>query len=75
LLVDRRIREDQKLTAPEHCILYRSDEESIIIKKNDESYLTQDGGNLRIFSKCMNGAVADVMPIFDRVVFFWSDSR
>lgn len=34
-----------------------------------------DGGNLRIFSKCMNGAVADVMPIFDRVVFFWSDSR
>jgi Rps23 Pro-64 3,4-dihydroxylase Tpa1-like proline 4-hydroxylase len=37
--------------------------------------MTQDGGNLRIFSKCMNGAVADVMPIFDRVVFFWSDSR
>jgi len=34
-----------------------------------------DGGSLRIYSQLTKGRVMQVDPIFDRVVFFWSDSR
>ena len=32
-----------------------------------------DGGALKIYST--SGAVATVDPVFDRVIFFWSDRR
>lgn len=34
-----------------------------------------DGGSLKIYSQLTKGRVMQVDPIFDRVVFFWSDSR
>lgn len=34
-----------------------------------------DGGALRIHSKCVDGVVAQISPIFDRMIFFWSDRR
>jgi len=44
-------------------------------------YLNQDweckvnGGLLRIFPDGYSNRVADIEPIFDRVLFFWSDRR
>ena len=35
--------------------------------------LQTDGGALKIYSN--SGAVATVDPVFDRVIFFWSDRR
>jgi len=35
----------------------------------------RDGGALLIYSKCVEGVVAQVDPIFDRMLFFWSDRR
>jgi len=34
-----------------------------------------DGGSLKIYSQVNSGAVAKVDPVFDRVIFFWSDAR
>jgi len=34
-----------------------------------------DGGSLKIYTQVNNGAVAKVDPLFDRIAFFWSDSR
>jgi len=34
-----------------------------------------DGGTLKIYSSCMPGVVASIDPVFDRVIFFWSDRR
>jgi len=34
-----------------------------------------DGGSLRIFSKGGEGPVAEIEPLFDRMLFFWSDRR
>jgi len=34
-----------------------------------------DGGSLRIFSKGGDGPVAEIEPLFDRMLFFWSDRR
>lgn len=33
------------------------------------------GGLLRIFPEGCNDRVADIEPIFDRILFFWSDRR
>jgi len=35
----------------------------------------KDGGSLKIYSACVEGVIAQVEPIFDRVIFFWSDRR
>jgi len=35
----------------------------------------RDGGTLKIYSACVPGVIAQVNPIFDRVIFFWSDRR
>lgn len=35
----------------------------------------RDGGILRIFPEMNLGTVADIEPIFNRAVFFWSDKR
>jgi len=35
----------------------------------------KDGGALKIYSACVEGVVAQVDPIFDRIIFFWSDRR
>jgi len=34
-----------------------------------------DGGSLKIYSQVNKGAVVKIEPMFDRVVFFWSDAR
>jgi len=34
-----------------------------------------DGGSLKIYSQVNKGAVVKIEPVFDRIVFFWSDSR
>jgi len=34
-----------------------------------------DGGSLQIYSQVNNGAPVKIEPVFDRVVFFWSDWR
>jgi len=34
-----------------------------------------DGGLLKIYSKCVDGVVAEIRPHFDRMIFFWSDRR
>ena len=39
------------------------------------SPLQRDGGALRIYSKAGEGPVAEVQPLFDRMLFFWSDRR
>ena len=44
---------------------------AIIIKW--QILLQTDGGALKIYSS--SGAVATVDPVFDRVIFFWSDRR
>ena len=36
-------------------------------------HLQTDGGALKIYST--SGSVATVYPVFDRVIFFWSDRR
>jgi len=35
----------------------------------------KDGGSLKIYSACVKDVIAQVDPIFDRVIFFWSDRR
>merc|ERR1719500_2336724 len=35
----------------------------------------KDGGTLKIYSACVPGVIAEVNPIFDRIIFFWSDRR
>jgi len=35
----------------------------------------KDGGVLKIYSACVPGVIAEVNPIFDRAIFFWSDRR
>lgn len=35
----------------------------------------QSGGLLRIFPEGCNDRVADIEPVFDRILFFWSDRR
>ena len=37
--------------------------------------LQRDGGALKIYPSYMDGAVATVDPLLDRVIFFWSDRR
>ena len=37
--------------------------------------MQRDGGALRIYSKAGEGPVAEVEPLFDRMLFFWSDRR
>ena len=39
------------------------------------SFLKEDGGALKIYSTYVPGVVANIDPIFDRVIFFWSDRR
>jgi len=34
-----------------------------------------DGGSLKIYSQVNKGKVIQIDPVFDRVVFFWSDAR
>jgi len=34
-----------------------------------------DGGALKVYSACVPGVIAEVNPIFDRIIFFWSDRR
>ena len=38
-------------------------------------YFQKDGGCLKIYSTCVEGVVAQVNPVFDRIIFFWSDRR
>jgi len=35
----------------------------------------KDGGALKVYSACVPGVIAEVNPIFDRIIFFWSDRR
>ena len=35
----------------------------------------RDGGLLRIFPAAWDNRVADIEPVFDRMLFFWSDRR
>eukprot|EP00088_Acartia_fossae_P000351 TRINITY_DN1013_c0_g1_i2.p1 TRINITY_DN1013_c0_g1~~TRINITY_DN1013_c0_g1_i2.p1 ORF type:complete len:422 (-),score=58.65 TRINITY_DN1013_c0_g1_i2:177-1442(-) len=35
----------------------------------------EDGGSLKIYSQVNNGRVITIDPVFDRVIFFWSDAR
>lgn len=37
--------------------------------------LQESGGLLRIFPEGWSHQVADIDPLFDRVIFFWSDRR
>ncbi|XP_015791015.1 egl nine homolog 1 [Tetranychus urticae] len=37
--------------------------------------LQRDGGLLRMYPTCYENHVADIAPLFDRVLFFWSDRR
>lgn len=37
--------------------------------------ISRYGGLLRIFPEGCNDRVADIEPIFDRILFFWSDRR
>ena len=39
------------------------------------TFLKEDGGALKIYSTYVPGVVANIDPIFDRVIFFWSDRR
>jgi len=43
------------------------------LNKNWDSQV--DGGSLKIYSQVNKGKVIQIDPIFDRVVFFWSDAR
>jgi len=42
---------------------------------NKDWDITKDGGALKLYSKYGEGPVAEVEPIFDRMMFFWSDRR
>merc|ERR1719239_522638 len=42
---------------------------------NKDWDITKDGGALKLYSKFGEGPVAEVEPIFDRMMFFWSDRR
>ncbi|XP_046751070.1 prolyl hydroxylase EGLN3 [Diprion similis] len=42
---------------------------------NRDWNVEQDGGLLRIFPEGWQDSVADIEPIFDRILFFWSDRR
>jgi len=37
--------------------------------------LQEHGGLLRIFPEGWSDKVADIEPLFDRILFFWSDRR
>ena len=37
--------------------------------------MSEDGGMLRIYPSVWSDRVADIEPVFDRIVFFWSDRR
>lgn len=37
--------------------------------------LQRDGGVLRLFPQMNDGIVAEIEPLFNRVIFFWSDRR
>jgi hypoxia-inducible factor (prolyl hydroxylase) len=37
--------------------------------------LQKNGGLLRIFPEGWRDQVADIEPLFDRILFFWSDRR
>lgn len=37
--------------------------------------LKENGGLLRIFPEGWSDQVADIEPLFDRILFFWSDRR
>jgi len=37
--------------------------------------LQENGGLLRIFPEGWSDQVADIEPLFDRILFFWSDRR
>ncbi|XP_023332905.1 egl nine homolog 1 [Eurytemora carolleeae] len=41
----------------------------------NKDWESKDGGVLNIYPQVKSGFVAKVEPLFDRVVFFWSDSR
>lgn len=45
------------------------------IKKKTLFSLQKNGGLLRIFPEGWTDKVADIEPIFDRLLFFWSDRR
>lgn len=42
---------------------------------NREWDIQQNGGLLRIFPEGWSDQVADIEPLFDRILFFWSDRR
>ncbi|XP_046434845.1 egl nine homolog 1 [Neodiprion fabricii] len=42
---------------------------------NRDWNVEQDGGLLRIFPEGWKDSVANIEPIFDRILFFWSDRR
>jgi len=42
---------------------------------NKEWDVKKDGGLLRIFPQGWGSQVVDIEPVFDRVIFFWSDRR
>lgn len=37
--------------------------------------VSQCGGLLRIFPENFTKSVVDIEPVFDRIIFFWSDRR
>lgn len=38
-------------------------------------FFQKNGGLLRIFPESWEDQVADIEPLFDRILFFWSDRR
>jgi len=42
---------------------------------NKDWDVTKDGGALKLYSNYGRGPVAEVEPVFDRMMFFWSDRR
>ncbi|XP_046401472.1 egl nine homolog 1 [Ischnura elegans] len=42
---------------------------------NEDWDVKQNGGLLRIFPEGWSDQVADIEPVFDRILFFWSDRR
>lgn len=41
----------------------------------NKDWRREDGGMLRIYPEGMNHVIADIEPVFDRMLFFWSDRR
>ena len=48
---------------------------TVIYYLNIDWNVSESGGLLRIFPEGQDDRVADIEPIFDRILFFWSDRR